>query len=118
MTALSIDGQVGLATATAMANSASASRGNAKLSPTARAHEQAQDFEAVFLGTMFNHMFTAADGDGPLGNTQGTGPWRSFLTDAFAKSVAKSGGVGIADQVYRSLISHQEASAGQAPHAR
>jgi Rod binding domain-containing protein len=35
--------------------------------------------------------------------------WRSLLTDQYAKSIAKSGGIGIADQVYRSLIAHQEA---------
>lgn len=111
MAALSLDGQAGLATSAAVSNGATNLRAGSKPPNTQRAHEQAQDFEAVFLGTMFQHMFTAADGEGPLGNTQGTGPWRSFLTDAFAKSVAKSGGIGIADAVYRSLISIQEARA-------
>ena len=31
-----------------------------------------------------------------------------MLTDQYAKSIAKAGGIGIADQVYRSLIAHQE----------
>ena len=31
------------------------------------------------------------------------------LTDEYAKSFAKSGGIGIADQVYRTLIAQQEA---------
>ncbi len=111
MIAPSLDGQVALATATATANVASALRANPKLTVAARAREQAQDFEAVFLGTMFQHMFTAADGEGPMGNTQGTGPWRSFLTDAFGKAMAQKGGIGIADEVYRSLITIQEARA-------
>ena len=57
---------------------------------------------------MFQQMFTGIDGEGPFGGNGATGVWRSFLTDAYAKSFAKAGGIGIADQVYRSLISHQE----------
>jgi flagellar protein FlgJ len=32
-----------------------------------------------------------------------------MLTDEYSKSFAKSGGIGIADQVYRTLMAHQEA---------
>jgi Rod binding domain-containing protein len=78
-------------------------------SNAAKARAQAQDFEATFLNSMFQHMFAGVQGDGPMGSTTGTGPWRSFLTDEFAKSMAKKGGIGIADQVYRSLMQHQEA---------
>jgi Rod binding domain-containing protein len=80
----------------------------------AKAREQAQDFEAVFLNQMFSQMFTAMDGDGPFGGGKTTGIWRSFLTDEYAKTFARNGGVGIADHVYRELIRQQEA---QAPHA-
>ena len=75
----------------------------------AKAKAAAQDFEAVFLNSMFQQMFTGIEGDGPFGGQGATGVWRSFLTDEYAKSFAKSGGVGIADQVYRSLIAQQEA---------
>ena len=75
----------------------------------AKARAVAQDFEAVFLNSMFQHMFTGIDGDGPFGGTGATGVWRSMLTDEYAKSFAKSGGIGIADQVYRTLIARQEA---------
>ena len=74
----------------------------------AKAKAAAQDFEAVFLNNMFQQMFTAIKGEGPFGGDGATGVWRSFLTDAYAKSFAKAGGIGIADQVYRSLISLQE----------
>ncbi len=110
MTALALDPTASLAAATPT-TVAPPSRAGAKPSASERAHAQAADFEAMFLSNMFQHMFTSTDGEGPLGNTTGTGPWRSFLTDAYAKSIAKSGGIGIADQVYRSLIAHQEASA-------
>ncbi len=75
----------------------------------AKAHAAAQDFEAVFLNSMFQHMFTGIDGEGPFGGSGATGVWRSVLTDQYAKSIAKAGGIGIADQVYKSLIAHQEA---------
>jgi peptidoglycan hydrolase FlgJ len=68
----------------------------------------AQDFESVFLGQMFSQMTEGLKGDGPFGSTVGTGVWRSMLTDEYAKSFAKAGGIGIADHVYRSLIAQQE----------
>ncbi|HTT46756.1 MAG TPA: flagellar assembly peptidoglycan hydrolase FlgJ [Pseudolabrys sp.] len=77
----------------------------------AKARAAAQDFEAVFLNSMFQHMFTGVDGEGPFGGQGATGVWRSVLTDQYAKSIAKAGGIGIADQVYRSLIAHQETHA-------
>ncbi len=75
----------------------------------AKARGAAQDFEAVFLNSMFQHMFTGIDGDGPFGGSGAVGVWRSMLTDEYAKSLAKAGGIGIADQVYRTLIAQQEA---------
>lgn len=74
----------------------------------AKAKGAAQDFEAVFLNSMFQQMFTGIQGDGPFGGNGATGVWRSFLTDEYAKNFVKAGGVGIADQVYKSLLAHQE----------
>ena len=80
-----------------------------KLSTKARAKAASQSFEAVFLNSMFEHMFTGIDAEGPFGGSGATKVWRSLLTDAYAKNFAKAGGIGIADQVYRSLLRHQEA---------
>jgi hypothetical protein len=77
----------------------------------AKARATAVDFESVFLSQMFSQMFTGMDGEGPFGGAGGAGMWRSFLTDEYAKSFAKAGGIGIADHVYRSLIAQQEARA-------
>jgi Rod binding domain-containing protein len=79
-----------------------------QVDPRARAREQAVEFEAVFLNNMFTQMFTGTDGDGPFGGGGKAGVWRSFLTDEYAKSFAKAGGIGIADHVYRSLLAQQE----------
>lgn len=82
-----------------------ATRQTAALNP---ARAAAQDFEAVYLNTMFQQMFTALDGEGPFGGGAGAGVWRSFLTDEYARTFAKAGGIGIADQVYKTLIAQQE----------
>jgi Rod binding domain-containing protein len=91
------------ATAAATANVSPAYR--------AKAHAAAEDFEAVFLHSMMQQMFTGIGDEGPLGGGQATGVWRSMLTDQYARSFAKSGGIGIAAQVYDTLI------AAQAGHA-
>jgi Rod binding domain-containing protein len=89
--------------------------GGAGLSPDvqAKARANAVDFEAMFLSTMFNHMFTSIDGEGPFGGGGAGGVWRSFLGEEYAKSFAKAGGIGLADSVYRSLIAQQEARGAQ-----
>jgi peptidoglycan hydrolase FlgJ len=83
----------------------------------AKARATAQDFEAVFLNQMFQHMFAGLEAEGPFGGGAGVGVWRSFLTDEYAKSFAKNGGVGIGDQVYRELIARQSGQAMKAAPA-
>jgi peptidoglycan hydrolase FlgJ len=90
---------------------AAIAQGTAKVDAKTQAKVRAvaQDFESVFLNTMFQQMFTGIGKEGPLGDGPGIGVWRSFLTDEYAKSFAKAGGVGIGDQVYRELIAQQAA---------
>jgi peptidoglycan hydrolase FlgJ len=80
-----------------------------KVSPQAQAKAQstATDFEAMFLNSMFSQMTSGLKGDGPFGDTPGTGVWRSMLTEQYSKSFAKAGGVGISTEVYRTLIVQQ-----------
>jgi peptidoglycan hydrolase FlgJ len=86
----------------------------AKVSPQAQAKAKttATDFEAMFLNSMFSQMTTGLKGEGPFGDTTGTGVWRSMLTDEYSKSFAKAGGVGISHDVYRTLILQQANRAG------
>ena len=53
------------------------------LSPAAvaKARATSQDFEAMFLNSMFSQMTSGVKGDGPFGDTVGTGIWRSMLTE-------------------------------------
>ena len=83
--------------------------GGAMTNPKARA--AAEDFEAMFLNSMFSQMMTGIEGEGPFGGNQATGVWRSFLTNEYSKAFAKAGGVGLAKHVYSALIAQQEARA-------
>jgi peptidoglycan hydrolase FlgJ len=76
----------------------------------AKARATAQDFEAVFLNSMFGEMFTHVN-EGPFNGGQAANTWRSFLTDEYSKNFAKAGGIGIADSVYKELIALQEGKA-------
>src|SRR5258706_4642908 len=77
-----------------------------KVSPQAQAKAKATatDFEAMFLNSMFAQMTSGIKGEGPFGDTPGTGVWPSMLTEQYSKSFAKAGGVGISNDVYRTLI--------------
>ena len=82
----------------------------ANISPAAmaKARATAQDFEAVFLNSMFGQMFSGVN-EGPLSGGQAASTWRSFLPDEYARNFAKAGGIGIADSVYKELIAAQAA---------
>src|SRR3954452_7500548 len=81
----------------------------ANVSPAAQAKANATptDFQAMFLNSMFAQMTSGLKGDGPFGDTPGTGVWRSMLTEQYSKNFAKAGGVGISNEVFRTLILQQ-----------
>ena len=81
-----------------------------------RTRATARDFEGLFLNSMLQQMFQNV-GNGPFGGGHAASVWRSFLTDEYAKSIAKNGGVGIADHVYKSLMALQEAKSTAATAA-
>lgn len=76
--------------------------------PADAALQSARDFEAVFLTTMFNQMFSGLKTDGPFGGGYGEEVFREMLAGEYAKNVSESGGIGLADQVYREILSLQE----------
>jgi len=86
-----------------------------KVSPQAQAKAKAtaQDFEAMFLNSMFSQMTSGLKGEGPYGDTPGTGVWRSMLTEQYTKSFSKAGGVGISNEVFRTLILQQAKAAAR-----
>jgi len=84
-----------------------------KVSPQqqVKAKATATDFEAMFLNSMFSQMTAGLKGEGPFGDTPGTGVWRSMLTEQYSRQFAKAGGVGISNEVYRTLILTQAKAA-------
>ena len=88
-----------------------------KVTPKAiqKAGTTSQDFEAMFLNSMFSQMTTGLKGEGPFGDTPGTGVWRSMLTEQYSKSFAKAGGVGVSDAVFRTLIMQQASQTSATP---
>ncbi len=104
-------GAAGLNLSLSAIGDADTAKAQAELKIKSKAKAAAQNFEAMFLNTVFQQMFTGINGDGPFG---GSGPlkvWRSFLADQYAKSFAKAGGIGIAADVYQELLRQQGVSA-------
>lgn len=82
-------------------------------SPTASSspneiRKAAQDLEAMFLGQMFNHMFSGIKTDGPFGGGHAEKMFQSLLVQEYGKVIASQGGIGIADQIERQLLGLQE----------
>jgi flagellar protein FlgJ len=69
----------------------------------------AREFEAVFLAEMLSPMFDALDTDGLGGGGAGEQMFRPMLVEQYAESIARNGGVGIADSVVREFMRMQGA---------
>ncbi len=73
-----------------------------------QARRVAQDFEAFFLGRMMQPMFANIEAAEPFGGGNAEEMWRSLQVDEYGKAIAKGGGVGIADAVFREILRMQE----------
>ena len=69
--------------------------------------QSAQNFEASFLSVMLAQMFKGVETEAPFGGGQGEEMFKSFFTDAVAKQVAKSGGIGLSATVEREMLKMQ-----------
>lgn len=77
---------------------------------TPRMRQAAQDFEAQALAQLLNHAFaTLGSPDGLFGGGEGESQWRTQQVDAMAKSVARNGGLGLAQPVLREMLRIQAA---------
>lgn len=68
----------------------------------------AEDFEAMFLTEMLQHMFSGIETNEIFGGGQSEEVYRSYMLDQYGKIIARSGGIGVADYVKRELIKLQE----------
>lgn len=69
----------------------------------------AQDFESFFIGQMLQPMFKDVRSEDSIDGSHGEDAWRSMQIDEYGKAIARSGGVGIADMVFREMLKAQEA---------
>ncbi len=70
----------------------------------------AEEFEAVFISQMLAPMFEGLETDELFGGGPGEDIYRSILVEEYGKSIARSGGIGIADAVQREILRLQEVS--------
>ena len=73
----------------------------------ARIAETAKNFEASFLSVMTQQMFEGVKTSAPFGGGNGEALFKSILTDAMSKEIAKSGGVGLASTIQREMLKLQ-----------
>jgi flagellar protein FlgJ len=74
-----------------------------------KTRKSAKDFEAMALGEMLQPMFKTVDtSKGLFGGGQGEATWKPMMVDEMAKTIAKNGGIGIADSVMKELLRMQE----------
>ena len=68
----------------------------------------ARDFEAVFIGQMFEQLFADVPVDGPMGGGAGERIFRSLMIQEIGRQMADQGGMGLAANVKRELLAMQE----------
>jgi len=89
-------------------NSKISSLGQQKDADLKQAKQAAEDFEAFFISQVTETMFQGIETDGMFGGGNAEKIYRSMLIDQYGKSVAKSGGVGVSDQIMNSILEMQE----------
>lgn len=72
------------------------------------AKKAAQEFEAMYIGQMLNHMYSGLPTDGYFGGGNAEEIYRSMMVTEYGNMIAEKGGIGMADHVYREMIQVQE----------
>ena len=77
-------------------------------SQMAAVRETAREFEAMLLSELLAPMFDGLETGGPFGGGQAEETWRGLMIEQYGAEIARSGGIGIADQLVRELLHVQE----------
>ena len=67
----------------------------------------AEEFEGMVLNQLLAPMFEGLETDGLGGGGAGEAMFRPMLLENYAKGMASSGGIGVADAVFRELVRMQ-----------
>ncbi len=71
-------------------------------------NEAASEFEAQFVSQMLSNMFSTVDPSESLGGSDTEEIYQSMLVNEYGKIIARTGGIGVADQVKRIMLHQQE----------
>ena len=74
----------------------------------AKIADTAKDFEAFFISRMMESMYEGVSTDGMFGGGNAERIYRSLLLNEYGKQMAKTGTVGVKDDIMRSIIEMQE----------
>lgn len=77
-------------------------------SPEANARAKANEFEASFIAALLQPVFEGLARNNTFGGGFAEETWTGLLTEEYAKGIAGSANLGIADQVYNQLIKLQQ----------
>lgn len=80
----------------------------AKQGAEARAREAAVQFETMFVNQMLEHLSSGLKSDPNFGGGPAEAIHRSMLNEEYAKQIAKRGGIGVSDAIYREMLRMQE----------
>lgn len=67
------------------------------------AKNAAEQFEAVMLSQSFSQMFKGVKSPSVAGGGKTEKIWQSLMIDEMAKGVAKAGGIGLAENIYKEI---------------
>ena len=73
-----------------------------------KVREAAQQFEGFFISQMMEQMMAGIEPDPTFGGGLGEETWRSMLNQEYGKQIAKTGKLGIADNVMKAMLHAQE----------
>jgi flagellar protein FlgJ len=74
-------------------------------------HQQAVDYEGVFLNQLVKEMMSTTQSEGSeFGGGYAEDTWKGMQAEQFANSMAQQGGIGLADQLMPVLLRLQEAA--------
>ena len=79
----------------------------AELAKRGQIKETAQKFESSFLSIMLQQMFDGVETSAPFGGGPGEAMFKSFMAEAMANKMVKSGGIGLATTVQREMLKMQ-----------
>ncbi len=74
-----------------------------------KARETAESFEAVFLSQILKSMSMGMKSDGPFGGGHSEEVFQDILSEEIAGQIARNGGIGLSDSIYREILKTQEA---------